>query len=108
MQKQDARVNTTTEALNNIKMLKLYSWIDQFANKIEERRKAELSILFKRFCLGMTSITTIYFFPVIMSWAVFSTFIGSGNTLDLGVAFTVITVFNLIKVSIFPSKFRIL
>lgn len=79
-------------------MLKLYSWTDQFSNRIEEKRKIELKVLFKRFWLGMMSITTIYFFPVIMSWVVFSTYIGTGNTLDLGVAFTVITVFNLIKV----------
>ena len=98
MQEQDARVNVTTESLNNIKMLKLYSWTDQFSNRIEEKRKIELKVLFKRFWLGMMSITTIYFFPVIMSWVVFSTYIGTGNTLDLGVAFTVITVFNLIKV----------
>ena len=34
MKKQDERVNITTEALNNIKMIKMYSWIQTFLDMI--------------------------------------------------------------------------
>lgn len=49
MKKQDARVNITTESLNNIKMLKLYSWTSVFKSVIEEKRVEELAILWRRF-----------------------------------------------------------
>ena len=38
MKFSDARVKSITESLNNIKMLKLYSWTDIFANMISEKR----------------------------------------------------------------------
>lgn len=49
MKKQDARVNTTSESLNNIKMLKLYSWTSIFDKVIASKRAEELTILWKRF-----------------------------------------------------------
>ena len=63
MVKQDARLSVTTEALNNIKMLKLYAWTGEFEKTIDEKRNEELAIQWKRFNLGMLSITTLYFFP---------------------------------------------
>jgi hypothetical protein len=44
MKKTDARVSATTESLNNIKMLKLYSWIEPFEKVINEKREDELSL----------------------------------------------------------------
>lgn len=52
MKKQDARVNTTSESLNNIKMLKLYSWTHIFSDVIESKRFDELSTLWSRFKYG--------------------------------------------------------
>lgn len=45
----------------------------------------------------MISITMLYFFPQVLGAVVFSTYIGSGHTLDLGVAYTVLTILNLMK-----------
>ena len=42
-------------------------------------------------------ISTLYFFPSILSAVIFSFYIGFGNTLCLDVAFTVMTILNLIK-----------
>ena len=44
MKKSDARVSTTSESLNNIKMLKLYSWTEQFEKTITEKRNEELGV----------------------------------------------------------------
>jgi hypothetical protein len=38
----DERMNLTTEALSNIKMLKLYSWVDHFKGLIQEKRLKEI------------------------------------------------------------------
>lgn len=88
-----------TETLNNIKMLKLYSWTDSFEKTIEEKRNGELKILWKRLNIGMINVSSLYFFPNILSVVVFSVFIGTGNKLDLSVAYTVMTVLGLIKVT---------
>lgn len=50
--------------------------------------------------LGCINTTSLYFFPSILGAAVFSTYIGSGHYLDLSVAYTVNTFFNLIKVKL--------
>ena len=98
MKKQDSRVSATTEALNNIKMLKLYSWTYEFENTINQKREAELGIYWKRLNVAMVSVTSLYFFPQILSAVVFSVYIGSGNKLDLATAYTVMTIFNNLKV----------
>ena len=98
MKKQDSRVSATTEALNNIKMLKLYSWTYEFEKTINQKREAELGIYWKRLNVAMVSVTSLYFFPQILSAVVFSVYIGSGNKLDLPTAYTVMTIFNNLKV----------
>jgi len=98
MKLQDKRVTATTEALNNIKMLKLYSWTEQFEEAIDEKREEELKVYWKRLLVSMCTVTSFYFFPQILSTVVFSTYIGTGHSLDLATAYTVMTIFNNLKV----------
>ena len=93
----DARVKITNESLNNIKMLKLYSWTNIFAITIGKKRTTELAELWKRFRNGQLIVVSLYFFPQILSAVVFGFYIGFGNNLSLDVAFTVITILNMIK-----------
>ena len=86
-----------TESLNNIKMLKLYSWKDVFTRLISEKRALQLGVLKKRFYYSNVMITSLYFFPSMLSAVLFSVYIGIGNTLDLDIAFTVMVVLNILK-----------
>jgi hypothetical protein len=79
-------------------MLKLYAWTEIFYKKIEEKRNVEMKVFWKRLNVGMISVTSLYFFPQVLSAVVFSVYIGMGNHLDLGMAYTVMTCFNLLKV----------
>ena len=97
MKCSDARVKAITESLNNIKMLKLYSWTEIFAHMISEKRAKELNMLKQRFYYGNATVTSLYFFSSLLSAVVFAFYIGLGNTLDLDIAFTVLTILNLIK-----------
>ena len=94
---KDARVKAITESLNNIKMLKLYSWKEIFYQMIVEKREQELEVLRKRFRFANVMVTSLYFFPSLLSAVLFSVYIALGNTLDLDIAFTVMTILNLIK-----------
>ena len=78
-------------------MLKMYAWTHIFTRIISEKRQLELSILWKRFQISQLLITNLYFFPQILQAVVFSFYIGFGNTLRLDIAFTVITILNMIK-----------
>jgi len=42
MEAQDDRVSITNECFTNIKIIKLYSWIQIFINLIDEKRNIEL------------------------------------------------------------------
>ena len=72
MKFKDARVKALTEGLNNIRMLKLYSWGDIFKHLIKEKRIPELGMLRKRYNLSIVNISTLYFFPSILSAVIFS------------------------------------
>ena len=63
MSKKDDRMNETTQAINNIKMLKLYSWQTLFQNKILDKRSKEISALKKQLYAVSGLIAGNYFFP---------------------------------------------
>ena len=90
-------MNHTTEALGNIKTLKLYSWTDVFQAEIQARRVYEFRKM-KSIAIWLTAIiASLYFFPQVLSSVVFSTYIGTGHDIDLATAFTVLILFDLIK-----------
>jgi len=63
MKATDARVSATTECLNNIKMIKLYSWEQTFTRMIGQKRKEELSVLYYRMLTLCMTFTLMNFFP---------------------------------------------
>ena len=96
MKQQDERVSLTTEGLNNIKMLKLYSWADFFTVMIGKVRVREVAILRKRLVLGIFVVSLLYFFPALLQAVSFTAYIGSGNTMSVDKAFAILTIFNII------------
>ena len=66
MKLTDARVSVTAESLNNIKMIKLYSWIPIFRKMIQVKRKEELSFQFIRMNYIMLTLGSLTFFPLLL------------------------------------------
>jgi len=97
MARQDRRVSSTTELINNIKMIKLYAWVDIFKNLVFQKRTAELDLQFKRMNVLMLTMASLTFAPLFLQTASFSLFIGLGQSLNLAVAYTVLTVFQQIQ-----------
>jgi ABC-type multidrug transport system fused ATPase/permease subunit len=97
MKKQDARVSMTSETLNNIKTIKLYSWIEKFIKIIDDLRNEELSVQWWRMNILMITLGSLTFFPLALQTASFSTYIGTGNVISLPVAYTLMTIFNIIN-----------
>jgi len=65
----------TNQALNNIKMLKLYSWQDLFEAKINQMRDFELALLKKQGAVISLMIGFVYLFPNLMPAVCFTTYI---------------------------------
>lgn len=96
MKKQDARISVTTECLNNIKMIKLYSWVEIFRKLIAKKRGEELSMQLIRININMIIMASLYFFPIMLQVVSFTAYIGSGHVIDLSLAITIITIFNIV------------
>ena len=107
MEKQDIRINKSSEILSNIKMIKLYSWTKLFERDIISKRAAELKELWKKIIVDMLMGFSIVFFISFIPVLVFSVFVYSGNTLDLSLAFTAMALFEILNViHIFLNLFR--
>lgn len=97
MKKTDERMNFTNEAFSNIKTLKFYSWLDFFEKAIDKRRNQELKQIKYYFYGAVFFISSLYFFPSILSSVVMSTFIGTGHTIDLPTTFTILVLLDMIR-----------
>ena len=56
-----------------------------------------MSVFWKRLTVGMTNVAFLYFFPMILQATVISVFIATGHYLELGMAYTVKTCFNILS-----------
>lgn len=75
-------MKVTTEAINNIKMIKLYSWQENFLERIYRRRARDVQALRMGGFATATLIFMIYFFPSLLPVTTFATYIGLGNYLE--------------------------
>lgn len=66
MKKQDGRVTITTETVNNIKMIKLYAWVDIFQKAIFKRRSEERQAMLKRMGILVVTMASLTFFPMLL------------------------------------------
>ena len=98
-------MKVTTESINNIKMLKLYSWQDSFIHRIYRRRAKELKTL-RRINFGWSYVIAgMYLFPNLLPGVTFSMYIGLGNTLDFNVAVASLVIFSLMQDTLIAVPF---
>ena len=67
MGKKDICMKTTTEALENIKILKLYNWENEFKNKILNARRVEMDYTAKRYVITNLNQTINWLCPTLVS-----------------------------------------
>ena len=101
MMLKDKRMKTLTETFNNIKILKLYSWEDEYMKKINEDRENELQNIIKRFNIMNLNMTIQWFAPVATSLASIGAYQYFNETLKIEDIFTCMQIFNSIQ---FPIR----
>ena len=97
MKSKDARMKVTTEAINNVKMIKLNSWQENFLQRIYRRRTRDVkSLRLGGFAVALL-IFFIYLFPSMLPVTTFVTYISLGNYLEYPVAVAALVLFGLMR-----------
>ena len=94
MKLKDKRMKITTETFNNIKILKLYSWEEEFKNKINFAREEELSNLLEKFKVLCLNNSIQWAAPVITSLISIGLFQYIRGEFKIEDVFTAIGIFN--------------
>jgi len=97
MKAKDGRMKATTEAMTNIKMIKLYSWQENFLQRIYRRRDIDVKALRRGGFAVAFLIFFIYLFPSMLPVTTFGTYIALGNYLQYQVAVAALVLFGLMR-----------
>ncbi|KAL0959261.1 hypothetical protein HGRIS_014532 [Hohenbuehelia grisea] len=82
MKRNDARVQSVTETINVLRMVKLFGWEQKMNERISEKREAELVFVWKSQVLKVTSSIINYSIPVLTMLATYATYVSSKLDLD--------------------------
>ncbi|ODV92295.1 hypothetical protein CANCADRAFT_30494 [Tortispora caseinolytica NRRL Y-17796] len=98
MSKTDDRIHVTNEVMQSIRIIKYFGWEELFAGEVNKAREKELKALLRRYIVWTFSALNYYGAPPIITMATFSAYtFWAGNHLTVPVAFTAITLFNLLR-----------
>ncbi|KAJ1763782.1 hypothetical protein LPJ74_006762, partial [Coemansia sp. RSA 1843] len=102
----DKRIATITELLQGIKAVKLFGWESRFLEKVDERREHQLDYSWKVFLWSASVNVSAFLNPIIILVIMFTSYVVVfGNTLNAEIAFTSISIFQMVRSAIsgFPS-----
>lgn len=98
MAASDIRIQTTTEMIRSIRVIKLIAWDSFFQKKLGHQRAAELRVLRARYMLWSISATIWYGLPLLITFSSFFCYsIIGGESLTPSLTFTSLSLFNLLK-----------
>lgn len=95
----DARIHATNEVLQNIRIIKYFAWEQRFQDVVNEKRKAELKSLRKRYILWSTAATVWYGTPILITFLSFFLYtVVEKKQLAPSIAFPALSMFSLLRV----------
>lgn len=94
----DKRIHITNEVLQNIRIIKYFAWEQRFSELVDEKRKAELQALRKRFIVWASAVGVWLSVPVLITFFSFLVYtVIEKKPLYPSVAFTAISLFMLLR-----------
>ena len=102
---KDVRIQTTSEVINGMKIIKLQAWEKAFLEKLTGIRNEEVKVL-RKYAIWSTINTPVWnVIPVLVAVITFATYTLTGNTLDYSIAFTALSLFDLLRfpLTMFPQ-----
>ncbi|KAF1321108.1 Atp-binding protein, partial [Globisporangium splendens] len=101
MKVKDERIKICHEVLSGIKVIKMKTWENSFAQRVMKYRDDELSRL-RVYVLAQSGSNTIFtIVPALVTVVSFLTYVLLGNTLDVGTALTSLALFNILRFPLF-------
>ena len=100
MKFKDERLKMTSEALNGMKVLKLYAWEESMKKMILEIRQKEVAILRKLAYLNAATALTWSCAPFLVAVVTFGTYVTidpENNVLTPQIAFVALSLFNILR-----------
>ena len=97
LKKSDKRMGITTEAFNNLKVIKLYGWDNFFLKKIQLARNEEIDALNERYYITTISQTLLWLAPIAMSVSSIGIYQYINNTFKVEDMFTCLAIFTSIQ-----------
>ena len=95
----DARIHTTNEVLQNIRIIKYFAWETRFAHIVNEKRRVELRALRKRYILWTFAATVWTGVPLLITFFSFMVYtVVENRPLVPSVAFTALSLFSLLRI----------
>ncbi len=95
----DARIHTTNEVLQNIRIIKYFAWELRFAQIVDEKRRVELRALRKRYILWTVAATVWTGVPLLITFFSFLVYtVIEKRPLIPSVAFTALSLFSLLRI----------
>ncbi|KAI9805212.1 MAG: hypothetical protein M1825_001048 [Sarcosagium campestre] len=95
----DARIQTTNEVLQNIRIIKFFAWEQRFGNLVNEKRTTELRCLRNKFILWACASTVWYGAPLLITFLSFLIYtVVEKKELVPSVAFTALSLFSILRV----------
>lgn len=94
----DKRIHTTNEILQNIRIIKYFAWEYRFSEIVDEKRKAELKALRKRYMIWAAAVAVWNTVPILITFFSFLSYtLIEKKPLYPSVAFTAISLFMLLR-----------
>ena len=107
MKVKDKRINKTSEALEGLKLITLQAWEHAFLERISGIRCDEVKVLRRYVIWNMISSAVWDATPYLVSVVTFALFVLTGHTLTTSIAFTSISLFNILRfpLTVFPDVY---
>ena len=94
---KDKRMKAIIETIDNIKIIKLYAWEEEFKNKINECRENELNIYAQTFKIIDINFTVAFFSPIAVSIVSIGTYMAFHERLVIEDIMAALNIFNSIQ-----------
>lgn len=95
----DARIHTTNEVLQNIRIIKYFAWEQRFGQIVNDKRRVEVRALRNRYILWSMAATIWYGAPIFITFLSFFIYtVIEKKDLIPSVAFTALSLFSILRI----------
>ncbi|KAI0703637.1 hypothetical protein BC835DRAFT_1262769 [Cytidiella melzeri] len=102
MKATDGRVQSVTEMMSVLRMVKLFGWESRVSNTVAEKREEELNWIWKRKLLGMASTIANHTIPLVHMVVTYAFYtLVQKKPLTASIVFSSMTAFNMIRTQLF-------